>query len=131
MAQVFGLTGAFYGALGVILGAFGAHALRASFTARQLETWQTAVSYQMMHALALLAVYLLMRHATSIGVDTGIAIRIAGWSFLVGVLLFSGSLYALCFGAPGVFGPITPLGGVSFVVGWLALAFAIYSLNDV
>lgn len=113
-----------------MLGAFGAHALRESFTPRQLETWQTAISYQMTHALALLAVYLLMRQALSGGVDTGVALKIAGWAFLVGVLLFSGSLYALCFGAPGLFGPITPLGGVSFIVGWIALAVAVFTLNE-
>jgi uncharacterized membrane protein YgdD (TMEM256/DUF423 family) len=129
MAQLFGLIGALYGAAGVMLGAFGAHALRDSLTPRQLETWQTAVSYQMTHALALLAVFLLMRHGLSTGVDAGIALKIAGWAFLLGVLLFSGSLYALCFGAPGVFGPITPLGGVSFIIGWIALAWAIFTFH--
>lgn len=131
MAQLFGCAAALFGALGVILGAFGAHALRNSFTPRALETWHTAVNYQMIHALALLAVFLLMRHAMASGMEVSTSLKIAGWAFLVGVLLFSGSLYALSFGAPAFFGPITPLGGVSFIVGWLALAVAILSLHDV
>jgi uncharacterized membrane protein YgdD (TMEM256/DUF423 family) len=130
MAQLFGLAGALYGAVGVVLGAFGAHALRNSFTPRALETWQTAVNYQLLHALALLAVYLLMRQAMSAGVEIGLSLKIAGWAFVAGVLMFSGSLYALAFGAPGIFGPITPLGGVSFIVGWLSLAVAIVTFND-
>ena len=130
MAQLFGCVGALYGALGVMLGAFGAHALRDTLSTRALEVWATAVNYQMIHALALLAVFLLMRHASASDLEVSMSLKIAGWAFVVGVLLFSGSLYALSFGAPGLFGPITPLGGVSFIVGWISLAVAIFSLHD-
>jgi uncharacterized membrane protein YgdD (TMEM256/DUF423 family) len=127
--QWFGVAGALYGASGVLLGAFGAHALKATLSPAQLETWQTAVSYQLIHALALLAVFFMARHSILSGVDISLAVKISGWAFLIGVLLFSGSLYALCFGGGALFGPITPLGGVSFIVGWIALAVAIWNLD--
>jgi uncharacterized membrane protein YgdD (TMEM256/DUF423 family) len=127
--QWFGVAGALYGASGVLLGAFGAHALKATLSPAQLETWQTAVSYQLIHALALLAVFFMARHSILAGVDISLAVKISGWAFLIGVLLFSGSLYALCFGGGALFGPITPLGGVSFIVGWIALAVAIWNLD--
>jgi uncharacterized membrane protein YgdD (TMEM256/DUF423 family) len=112
---------ALYGAAGVALGAFGAHGLRDQLTGPALGTWQTAVQYHLVHALALLVVGLWLR------LDSGaptLPLSIAGWSFVVGVLLFSGSLYALALGGPRVLGPVTPLGGVAFIVGWLSLAWA-------
>jgi uncharacterized membrane protein YgdD (TMEM256/DUF423 family) len=127
--QWFGVAGALYGASGVLLGAFGAHALKATLSPAQQETWQTAVSYQLINALALLAVFFMARHSILSGVDISLAVKISGWAFLIGVLLFSGSLYALCFGGGALFGPITPLGGVSFIVGWIALAVAIWNLD--
>ena len=131
MLQLFGLAGAFYGASGVLLGAFGAHALKNTLSPASLETWQTAVSYQLIHALALLAVFLMVRQSAMSGAEISLAVKIAGWGFLIGVVLFSGSLYALCFGAGALFGPITPLGGVSFIVGWIALAVAIWKIDGV
>ncbi len=113
-----------YGALGVGLGAFGAHALKAHVSPAALETWHTAVSYQLTHTLALLAVGLWVRLGPSAGSPAPAALTVAGWSFAAGVLLFSGSLYALALGGPRAFGPVTPLGGVAFIVGWLALLWA-------
>jgi uncharacterized membrane protein YgdD (TMEM256/DUF423 family) len=103
------------GATAVILGAFGAHALRDVLDARGSELWHTAVQYHFWHALALgLAVFL-----------GGRAARWAVIAFAVGIVLFSGSLYALALGAPRWCGAITPLGGVAFIAGWIAMGFAV------
>jgi uncharacterized membrane protein YgdD (TMEM256/DUF423 family) len=112
-------TGALLGLAGasaVMLGAFGAHALREVLDARGSELWHTAVSYHFWHALAL---------ALTVFAAPGRARRIAMVSFPLGIVVFSGSLYALALGAPRWFGAITPLGGVAFIVGWLALGIAI------
>jgi len=100
-----------------MLGAFGAHALAARLSESNLAVWQTAVTYQLTHALALLLVGVLVRQSGS----GNAALGIAGWGFLIGVVLFSGSLYLLALGGPRVLGPITPVGGVAFIVGWVAL----------
>ena len=97
-----------------MLGAFGAHALKARLGGEALSLWQTAVQYHFWHALALLAAPLL----------AGVWAKAAGWLFIAGVLVFSGSLYALALGAPRALGMITPLGGVALVLGWIALAVA-------
>lgn len=102
----------FAGAGGVLLGAFGAHALRGRLDAAAMEWWHTAVEYQLWHALAL---------ALAVHAGRGRAGRVAEVAFAVGIVLFSGSLYAMALGAPRWFGAITPLGGIGFVVGWIAL----------
>ena len=107
------------GAAAVVLGAFGAHALRGVFDASALGTWQTAVDYQFRHALALLAVGLLAPARVTR------ALHVAAWAFAVGIVLFCGSLYALAAGAPHGVGAITPLGGAAFITGWNALACAV------
>jgi uncharacterized membrane protein YgdD (TMEM256/DUF423 family) len=113
------------GAAAVLLGAFGAHALRNSLDERALATWHTAVDYQFWHALALLATGLMMRSATSP------ALRIAALAFCTGIVLFCGSLYLLALGAPRGFGAVTPIGGVALIAGWLALAWHAWrSLDD-
>jgi uncharacterized membrane protein YgdD (TMEM256/DUF423 family) len=104
------------GASAVMLGAFGAHALRSVLDAQGSELWHTAVSYHFWHALALML-------AAFAG--PGRARRVALTAFPLGIVVFSGSLYALALGAPRWFGAITPLGGVSFIVGWLALGVAL------
>lgn len=124
MGGIFWLrAGALFGFLAVAAGAFGAHYLRErlGLEARPLETFETGVRYQMVHALALLAVGILAR----MGV-TGGAIEVAGWTFVLGIVLFSGSLYGLTLGIGprALLGPITPIGGVSFLAGWIALAIA-------
>ncbi len=109
--------GALNAALAVAAGAFAAHGLRDRLDARALEVFETGARYHMYHALALIAA----------GVVASSAVRgaqIAGWIFQVGIVLFSGSLYALALtGAKGL-GAITPLGGLAFLAGWLWLAWA-------
>ena len=90
---------------------------------RQAEVWDTAVLYHMVHVLALLFCGLLGRDAASR------ALTVAGWCFGLGVLLFSGSLYLLALGGPWWLGPVTPLGGVAFIVGWLSLAASVIELR--
>ena len=110
------LFAAFAGALGVVLGAFGAHALRGSIEPRLMETFQTAVQYQLIHALALLMVSL------TIGwLGQSLSFEISAYAFMAGVILFSGSLYGLVLTEMGWLGPVTPIGGLCLIVGWLAL----------
>ena len=107
--------GALLGALAVITGAFGAHGLEGRLDAHHLAIWHKAVHYHALHALALVAIGLLQR--------TGSTPRLAGWLMLVGILLFSGSLYGLALSDLRWLGMITPFGGLAFILGWLALAF--------
>ena len=104
-----------FGALGVALGAFGAHALADRLDDRQLQTWSTAVEYQLLHAVALLALALWAS-------ATGRSIQPAATLFALGMIAFSGSLYVLALGGPRWLGPITPLGGLCFLAGWGFLA---------
>jgi len=115
---------ALLGASGVGLGAFGAHGLKSQLGAQGLDTWQTAVTYHLIHALAALAVGVWLRAAALTGHPAPAGVTFAGWSFAAGVLLFSGSLYLLALGGPRWLGPVTPLGGVAFILGWLALVWA-------
>ena len=110
------LLGCVWAALGVGLGAFGAHALRAALTAHStLDVWETAVRYQLVHALALIA-FGLFSERTRGGDYPGLL-------FLFGSFFFSGSLYALAFETwKGLMGPLTPLGGVLMILGWLGFA---------
>jgi uncharacterized membrane protein YgdD (TMEM256/DUF423 family) len=112
--------GAVWGFLAVAMGAFGAHGLKDRLTALgQAASFQTAAQYHMYSALSLLAVGLLIMVGRS-----GTAATVAGWAFLVGSLLFSGSLYLLAVTGLKWLGAITPLGGVAMLVGWAALAVA-------
>lgn len=126
--------GAISGFLAVAFGAFGAHSLKDRFKPiesdafqeradkqRMLENFETAARYQMYHALALAAVGLLLLHGKA---GAGMAGTVAGWSFLAGTLLFSGSLYTLVLTGQRWLGAVTPIGGVAFLVGWIALALA-------
>lgn len=112
--------GAVYGFLGVVLGAFGAHALRERVAPELLAIYRTGVEYQFYHALALFAlgVYATLRPAP--------LLNIAGWCFALGVLFFSGSLYALALTGVRVLGAITPIGGLLFLAGWVVLAIAVW-----
>ena len=117
MANTFMLLGSLAGFLGVAAGAFGAHALRSRLSSDMLAVFETAVRYQMYHALALLIT------AAVIGrVGDARLLSIAGWSFITGVVLFSGSLYGLALSGTSGLGAITPLGGVAFLLGWGCLA---------
>ncbi|MCD8509433.1 MAG: DUF423 domain-containing protein [Bacillus sp. (in: Bacteria)] len=112
--KLFLILGSINAFLFVALGAFGAHALKPKLEAAgYLETYQTAVQYHMIHALALVAVAILTQFLPATGLVTG-----AGWAFFIGIILFSGSLYALSMTGISVLGAITPLGGLAFLVGW-------------
>ena len=116
-ARLAATLGALFGGLAVALGAFGAHALRARLEARDLEIFETAVRYQMYHALALFAAAWLL--------DRGIPQASgAAWGFTVGTLIFSGSLYLMVATGTRWLGAITPIGGVAMIVGWAMLVVA-------
>ncbi|MCL6444893.1 MAG: DUF423 domain-containing protein [Alicyclobacillus sp.] len=111
--------GGLFGFLSVAFGAFGAHVLSGRLSPDKMSVFHTAVQYQMFHALALLAIGLLYARYPS---GTLVA---AGWFIAAGIILFSGSLYGLSFSSVPLLGPVTPLGGVCFLVGWVCLmAFA-------
>jgi len=113
--MTFARLGAVLAFLGVLAGAFGAHALRGQLAPERLAVFDTAVRYQLWHALALLVVGLALERAPRP------ALRAAGWLFAAGIVMFSGSLYGLALTGVRVLGAITPLGGASFLAGWLAL----------
>lgn len=113
------LLGASLAALAVVAGAFGSHGLRGMVGARSLEVFQTATTYQMYHAIALVLVSVLS--ATQISRRL---LAVSAGFFSVGILLFSGSLYALVLTDMRWMGPITPVGGVCFMVAWVILAVA-------
>lgn len=115
MIRIFLVFSGLFGLTGVALGAFAAHALRGQLSAEYLAVFQTGVHYQMIHALALLAVALLWPQAS------GRLLAAAGGLFILGVLLFSGSLYLLTLSGIGALGMITPIGGTAFIGGWLCL----------
>ncbi|MDP8925298.1 MAG: DUF423 domain-containing protein [Chloroflexota bacterium] len=103
--------------IAVAAGAFGAHGLSGVLAADRLAVFETAVRYQMYHALALLLVGWLAAQTTNR------VLQVAGWLFIVGTILFSGSLYALTLSGVRWLGAITPFGGLAFLAGWLALAW--------
>ena len=118
MGKTFLFLGALAGALGVGLGAFGAHALRNRLSPEMLAVFETGVRYQMYHALALMLVAAIEPRMG------GYLVVAAGWAFAIGIVLFSGSLYVLALTGTSAFGMITPLGGVAFLAGWAALVAA-------
>ncbi len=110
------------GLLGVALGAFGAHALKETLTAHgTLETWRTAVLYQLVHSVVLLALVGWREAPAKMR-------RGAAWCLIAGVVLFSGSLYWLALGGPGFLGPVTPLGGLSLLAGWVLIAVTAWKI---
>jgi len=119
-AKLFVLIGAIAAAVGVALGAFGAHALKARLSIDLLATWQTAVQYHLWHALGLTALGLLAQH-----LPASVPVRVAGWLMLAGIVLFSGSLYALALSGMRGLGAVAPFGGACFIIAWLVLAFAV------
>jgi uncharacterized membrane protein YgdD (TMEM256/DUF423 family) len=121
MDRIFFGLGALSGALAVALGAFAAHGLRSRIGADALATFETGARYHMYHALALLAV------AWACARWPGAWASAAGWLFVAGTVLFSGSLYLLAITGVRALGAITPLGGLAFILGWLALAWAAWT----
>jgi uncharacterized membrane protein YgdD (TMEM256/DUF423 family) len=120
MDRTFMLVGAVAAFLGVTLGAFGAHGLRGRLSPEMFAVFQTGVQYHMYHALALLIVSGIM------GRLSGWLIQTAGWLFVAGIVLFSGSLYVLALTGITMLGAITPIGGLAFLLGWGCLAFAAF-----
>ena len=118
MLRSFLMLAAFFGFTGVALGAFAAHGLKNRLSAEYLAIFHTGVTYQLVHTLALFGVALLAERLP------GRLVKAAGSLFALGILLFSGSLYALTLSGLSKLGMITPLGGVSFLAGWLCLGLA-------
>jgi uncharacterized membrane protein YgdD (TMEM256/DUF423 family) len=116
--RTFLLIGALAGVVAVALGAFAAHSLRSRLSPDMMTVFETGVRYHMYHALALLLTSAVM---SRVG---GRAIVAAGWLFLTGIVLFSGSLYLLALTGVTILGAITPIGGVAFLAGWACLAIA-------
>jgi uncharacterized membrane protein YgdD (TMEM256/DUF423 family) len=112
-------TGALLMLLGVACGAFGAHALKARLDPSMMDVYHTAVQYHLIHALGILIVAVLLRTSA---VSPAGGSRVA-WFLLSGIILFSGSLYAMALSGVRVLGAITPLGGIAFIAGWLLLIF--------
>jgi uncharacterized membrane protein YgdD (TMEM256/DUF423 family) len=125
MTQLFLSLAAILGGLSVLAGAFASHALREKISERSLEIFDTGARYQMYHALALLLVALLLSRSES-PAPTLVA---TGWLFVIGIVIFSGSLYALSLTGVKSLGAIAPLGGAAFLAGWATLAFAAWSLK--
>jgi len=123
MGRLFLIIGSLGGLMTVILGAFGAHALEGQLSSQQLTWWHKAVNYQGLHSAALLATGLLALYAAP-----STPLRWAGWLFLAGILLFSGSLYALTLSGIRSLGMLTPFGGLAFIAGWACLALAAWRL---
>lgn len=125
MIKVFLLTGAIFAALAVILGAFAAHSLKSQISTDYLTVFETGVRYQMYHALGLLILALFMNQLSIINST----MLISGIGFISGIIIFSGSLYALSLTGIKWLGAITPIGGVAFIIGWICLAIAAFNLK--
>lgn len=119
MTRIFISLAAILGGLSVAAGAFATHALKTRLSDRAIEIFETAARYQMYHAIALLIVALLLSRS-----ESQLALLATGWAFIVGITIFSGSLYAVSLTDIKILGAITPLGGAAFIVGWLCLAYA-------
>lgn len=122
MNRTFIAIGSLCALLSVAIGAFGAHGLKGVLEPDMMANYQTGVQYQMMHSLGLIAVGL----ASGLLPASG-HLRRAGWSMLMGIVLFSGSLYVLSLTGVRALGAITPFGGVAFLFGWLSLALAAWT----
>lgn len=123
MLRVFLMLAAFFGFTGVALGAFAAHGLKGRLSEQYLAIFHTGVTYQLVHALALIGVALLATHLQS---------RLVTWAgiyFALGIVLFSGSLYVLTMTGISKLGMITPIGGLGFLAGWLCLGLAAWRVS--
>ena len=110
----------------IATGAFAAHGLKARLSVEQMAWWQTAVGYHTTHALGLLAIGILLRFSPSLSPSLSAAgLNTSALLLQLGIVIFSGSLYAMALGAPRWFGAITPIGGLAFMAGWLWLAWAV------
>ena len=123
MIKVFISLAAIFGGSSVAAGAFASHALKEQLSERALEIFEVGARYQMYHALALLLVAILLGQSQT----PTTSLIASGWLFIIGILIFSGSLYALSLSNIKILGAITPLGGVAFIAGWGALLIAAFS----
>jgi uncharacterized membrane protein YgdD (TMEM256/DUF423 family) len=121
MAKMFLSLAGVLAALAVLLGAFGAHGLKAKLTPEMMAVYQTAVQYHMWHALGLAMVGLASLHWPNVGL-----LRWSGWLMVLGIVLFSGSLYALALTQIKILGAITPFGGLAFIAAWSTFAIAMW-----
>jgi uncharacterized membrane protein YgdD (TMEM256/DUF423 family) len=129
MTKIFLVLGSIFGAFSVAFGAFASHGLQNKLTPKALAIWETGTKYQMYHALALILVALLLQ---SLDTDTpSITLNVAGFAFITGIALFSGSLYILSLSSIKWLGAITPLGGVAFLIGWSCLVVAAWGITAV
>ena len=117
MIKLFVTIASLSGCLAVALGAFGAHGLKAKVTPERLEVWQTAAHYHLIHSVALLALCGLLASYPSP------ALTRAGWAFIIGIIIFSGSLYTLVLTDVGILGAVTPFGGLALLIGWACCAW--------
>ncbi len=120
MERLFFLVGSISAFIAVVLGAFGAHGLKGRLTTEMLNAFEVGVRYQMYHALALLAV------AWALSRWPRAEVTVAGWLFVAGTIIFSGSLYLLSLTGVRWIGAITPIGGVAFLLGWLSLVWGVW-----
>ena len=123
MIKIFISLAAIFGGSSVAAGAFASHALKEKLSERALEIFEVGARYQMYHALALLLVAILLGQSQT----SSTTLIASGWLFIIGIFIFSGSLYALSLSDIKILGAITPLGGVAFIAGWGALAIAAFS----
>jgi uncharacterized membrane protein YgdD (TMEM256/DUF423 family) len=120
MAKLFLILGGINAALVVMLGAFGAHGLKTKLTAEMLAVYQTGVHYHLFHALGLLAVGLVASQ-----IADSVWLKWSGWLMLLGIILFSGSLYVLSVSGMRWLGMVTPFGGVAFIAAWIVFVIAV------
>ncbi|MEO1183522.1 MAG: DUF423 domain-containing protein [Cyanobacteria bacterium J06636_27] len=123
MVKIFISLAAIFGGSSVAAGAFASHALKGKLTERALEIFEVGARYQMYHALALLLVAILLSQSQT----SSTSLIASGWLFIIGIFIFSGSLYALSLSDIKILGAITPLGGVAFIAGWGAILIAAFS----
>lgn len=119
MTSIFIPLGGIFGAFGVALGAFGAHALKERVSGERLKTFETGVHYQLWHSLALVLIGF-----GANWLQTDLWLIISGWLFIAGIIFFSGSLYLLVFTNQTKWGAIAPIGGTAFILGWFSLALS-------
>lgn len=124
MTRIFLAIASALGGISVIFGAFASHALKDRLSDRALQIWETGTKYQMYHAIALILIALLITRFPS-----STPLMVSGYAFIAGVILFSGSLYALSLSGIKWLGAITPLGGVAFIIGWACLAVAAWGID--
>lgn len=120
MSKVFAIFGASLAALGVLIGAFGAHALKERLNPESLAIFEVGVRYQMYHALGLFAIAWFSQHYSSK------LFSMSGWLMIAGILFFSGSLYLLSLTSIKAFGAVTPIGGVFFLIAWILLGVGVW-----